>query len=164
MVHKENAIRRLKQIRPKHGPRYTYVFKCLNHTCDKEINVRNDALKTHSGYCLSHSHIKKPYESLYNTLKNDWRKIENTLTYGEFVEFTKITNCNYCKIDINWNPYSKSRAYYLDRKDNNKGYFKENCVVCCTECNKIKGNRFNYNEFMMLAPILTQIRINRQKT
>ena len=37
-----------------------------------------------------------------------------------------------------------SAKYNLDRKDNSIGYSKNNCVVCCSTCNYIKGDKFTY--------------------
>ena len=56
-----------------------------------------------------------------------------------------------------------SHARFLDRKDNTQGYLKDNCVVCCTSCNKLRSNKFTYKEFLLLAPILKQIRLEREK-
>lgn len=62
------------------------------------------------------------------------------------VDFFKDTikkNCFYC----NSLPSNKVSSFSdilkyngLDRKDNNKGYTKENCVPCCSFCNRSKNN------------------------
>ena len=150
---KNNVIDTIIQNRPKHGPRYTYIFKCCYLNCKTHIKVRSDALKTHSGKCSTHSHVKREFESIYNSFKWGWRGIKCSLTYEQFLEFTKIKNCHYCYSVINWIPYSvvngryKSRAYYLDRKNNNGAYSKENCVVCCTKCNIAKNSNYSYNDW-----------------
>ena len=142
-------------------------MKCKQDGCEVLVRIRSDQPK-HSGFCISHSHIKRPFESIYNRLFNDWRKIKVTLTYEEFLEFTKVKNCHYCKTLILWRPYSRekgkhiSSAYFLDRKSPQKPYSKENCVVCCTECNFIKGSRFNYEEFLIVGIAIQTVRQIRE--
>jgi hypothetical protein len=76
-----------------------------------------------------------------------------------FLEFTNIKNCHYCNGDINWSEYQsinfqKSQAYNLDRKDNNLGYTKDNCVVCCGRCNLSKGDRFTYDNWKQIGEVI----------
>lgn len=148
--------------------RKIHLIKCASPGCDTELRVRQDAFKLRTGFCKTHSHTKRPFESLYNGLFRDHRKLEVSLTYEEYLDFTKENKCHYCSDEINWEPYGTvsgkfiSRAYYLDRKDLNLGYSKQNCVVCCTSCNKLRSNRFTYEEFLLLATVLRQILINRR--
>lgn len=44
------------------------------------------------------------------------------------------------------------------------GYTIENCIPFCSQCNYTKSNRFNYEEFILLAPTLKQIRLKREET
>lgn len=117
------------------------------------MKTRTDQVKKSTGYCISCAQQKRPFEGLYNCLYNDHRKLKVDLTYDEFLEFTKINTCHYCKNDIKWNSYTRvkgkfiSRSYFLDRKDNDIGYSKENCVVCCTRCNRARSNKFTYEEW-----------------
>lgn len=142
------------------------VYKCLADNCYNEVRIRDDN-KTHSGMCQVHSHRKRPFESIYNGLSNDWRQTPVELSYEDFIEFTKITECHYCGDNIPWSAFSSdsgqfiSRAYFLDRKNHDLGYSRINCVVCCTECNKTRSNRFTYEEFLLLSPILKKIKANR---
>ncbi len=42
-----------------------------------------------------------------------------------------------------------------DRKDNDKGYSKNNCVLCCRKCNGVKNNVFTYQEMKeVIGPLL----------
>lgn len=148
-----NLIRIEKQPRLNGSPRTVYILKCIN--CDDSIKVRKNDYdkKYHSLKCQSCSHKKKPFESLFNTFKLDHRRLPNSITYTNFLKFTKEKNCHYCLSVINWIPYPtvkgkfKSNSYFLDRKDNTKGYSVKNCVVCCTKCNLAKGNRYTYKEW-----------------
>ena len=107
--------------------------------------------------CQVHAQRKRPFESIYNGIKNDWRGTEVDLTYEEYLEFTKITNCHYCNSPIPWKAYGP-RAYYLDRKDNDERYSKVNCVVCCTEGNIAKGNRYTYDEWKAAMKAVLEVR------
>ena len=64
------------------------------------------------------------------------------MTFSEFLEFTKIDKCHYCGNQITWTSHRHNREIYhgynLDRKDNDDGYTKDNCVVCCEVCNYMK--------------------------
>jgi hypothetical protein len=149
----EEAIRIEKRPRKSGGPRAIYIFKCLQTDCNNEIKRRKYDLHIRSDYCLTHSHTKKPFESIYNRIINSRRGTPVYLTYEQFVKFTKTKECWYCTNTINWQEYSMvggkytSSAYYLDRKDNAKSYSIDNCVVCCTRCNKSRSNNFTYEEW-----------------
>jgi hypothetical protein len=163
-INKSVCIRVEKVARPNDSDRSVYIFKCASEDCDSEIRIRSDALKTHSYHCSAHSHRKRPFESIYHSLRNDWRKLPNTLTYEDYLEFTKVSNCTYCKCIIPWNPYSTikgnygSRAHFLDRKDSKLGYSVSNCVVCCTICNKIKGNHLTHDEMLVAMEAVLKLR------
>ena len=85
-----------------------------------------------------------PFKWLYNHVvfisKN--RNIENSLTFNEFLEFTNVDQCHYCGNPITWTSHRHNRGVYhgynLDRKNNDSGYTKDNCVVCCEMCNYMK--------------------------
>jgi len=170
MIDKNKAILIEKQPRKSGGPRTVYVFKCEFPKCENILKRRSADLKKDESQllCLSHSHRKRPFESIYNGLFNDERGIKVELTYEEFLEFTKVKNCQYCDAKIPWRPYATingkylSSAYYLDRKDSMGPYSKENCVVCCPVCNAIKSNKFSYDEFRLIGLIIAQVYTNRK--
>lgn len=151
VIFKENAIKIEKIPRKIGGPRYIHIFNCP--TCPNQFRVRTDSLKKHSGKCSSCSHKKLPYKSIFNTFKNQRRKLDNSITYKQFLLFTEIDFCHYCNTHIDWIPYPtingkyKSSAYNLDRIDNDKGYHFDNCVVSCSRCNRSRSNRFSYKEW-----------------
>lgn len=140
------------------GSKNVFIFKC--DSCDNEIKIKaRSRLKTATGLCVKcnnqRMHPKaliarriRKYESCYNILKSNHKKrnIEINLTYEEFLTFITINQCTYCNKDINWKPHG-NHNYYLDRKDNNKGYSLENCVVCCAKCNKGKREIYTYEEW-----------------
>lgn len=150
----EDAIRIERQPRKSGGPRRVFVFKCEHPSCNSEVKRRaGKELDSKSRYCTTHSHVKRPFESIYNGIVNSARGTPVNLTYEQFLLFTEIDKCWYCWTGIKWQPYGTvkgkytSRAYFLDRKDNSKSYSIENCVVCCTRCNKARSNSFTYEEW-----------------
>lgn len=94
----------------------------------------------------------RPYEALYNMMKRTntggLRTLDFQVTYEEFLEFTKIKNCHYCYVPIVWKKHTVSgHGYNLDRKDNDRGYLKDNITVCCKRCNLGKRDTFSYEEW-----------------
>lgn len=110
---------------------------------------------------------KRPYESVYNNLvklcsRKPYRLLE--ISYEEFVKFTTITECHYCGSTVHWTKYNANKngfSYNLDRKDNNKGYTKDNVVVCCSRCNFGKGRMFSYEEWVEVGKCLRLFWKNR---
>lgn len=110
---------------------------------------------------------KRPFEWLFLKLRRSSIRENRVcdLTYEQFLDFTKIVQCSYCNSPIKWTCYSSKgepSGYYLDRRDNNMGYTKDNCVVCCGDCNHIKGARFTYKEMCQLGEVVENIRQTRQ--
>ena len=104
---------------------------------------------------LSKRRFLKPYEGLYKRLlrasQQTSTKRQVTVTYEEFLEFTKINQCHYCESKITWQPHNAVSSYNLDRKDNSGDYTKENCVVCCIRCNIGKNQYFSYDEWKRIG-------------
>lgn len=158
----------------KHKQR-KWLCKC---DCGKEVirvtNQLNKGVATSCG-CLSKERVLalnikncRPFEWIYNNLKRCAKNNnkEMLLTFEEFLKFTKINKCHYCTDKIEWKERnSKSNpnsCYYIDRKDNSKGYTTENCVVCCSLCNLTRHIRFTYDEMLLLGKTINQIKRNRQ--
>lgn len=75
---------------------------------------------------------KQTLTGKYNTYKNSakQRNLNFLLTKEEFQKLIS-ENCNYCNAPL---------AGGIDRTDNRIGYTVDNCVSCCTVCNKMKLN------------------------
>ena len=65
-------------------------------------------------------------------------------------------SCEYCG--------DKSRGVGCDRIDNLLGHTKANVVPCCLECNIIRGNRFSYDEMLIIGEGIRKVRISRYVT
>lgn len=80
----------------------------------------------------------KFYKHRAENMRTEW-----LFTFDEFKQM--ISNkCHYCgcKEEGEWNG--------IDRKNNNVGYTKENCVTCCTMCNMMKGE-IEYDRFYKMV-------------
>ena len=172
-----NKKNRNKQIGERHGcwtiigaPKstipasmYRYKCRCVCGVIRKVFSTSLMSGESKSCGCL-HLGRKRPYESLHATLRGRAKRCGHSfsITYQEFVGFTKIKACHYCDTLIEWFEYGRNIRSNLDRKDNHRGYSFLNCVVCCGSCNRTKGDRFTYEEFMLLAPILKAITQRRE--
>ena len=99
----------------------------------------------------------RPFEALYNRLVVCAKRTTLDLSYEEFLEFTKVAECHYCGVALTWAPYSTKNGYQLDRADNDKGYSKTNCVVCCARCNRAKSDQFTYLEWLQIGTLIKRL-------
>lgn len=99
-----------------------------------------------------------PYRWLYDLLLRsaEERHLTCVMTFNEFVEFTATNSCHYCGDSIVWSKWNhhNSGKYNIDRKDNTLGYSKDNCVVCCTTCNRAKGARYDHETWFAMTQVL----------
>lgn len=72
-----------------------------------------------------------------------------------YSEIIQDWQCHYCGGALN--PF----GHGLDRMDNSVGHVCWNVVPCCKSCNQRKWNDLSYEEMMLLAPVLREIRIRR---
>jgi hypothetical protein len=165
---KEDAIR-FEWYKPGIHNRFKiYIFKC---SCGEEIRSRTSHFKVHTGFCrkcTAQRTVKiagaacrlRPYEAKFNIFKS--KCPETNLTYEDYLKFVG-ENCHYCEKILPWQPFGENNpGFWLDRKNSTLGHTNGNLVTCCGNCNFTKTNRFTYDEFMLLAPVLKQIRLARE--
>lgn len=102
-------------------------------------------------------HYDKPYLRLYGMMCRRARlaDLPVTMTYEQFVEYTKNEGCHYCNAKLTWVKHGdSSTAVNIDRKNNKLGYSKKNCVAACTRCNMARGNRFTYEEWVKMTAVI----------
>lgn len=169
MLNKDDAKSFITKKQPSGSSYKIYTFECSE--CKSDIKAQLGQMKRHSGKCVSCARKGRPYEHIINELKhscNKTKRLEVTINYEEFVEIIKDSKCHYCDKELVFNKHTRdssgdyvSRAYQLDRKDNNLGYTKENVVPCCWNCNRMKSDIYTYEEFKLLSPILKEIHKNK---
>jgi hypothetical protein len=148
-----NAIRSVKKYYPSGSYGVTYFFFCSE--CGDEIKSQSGQTQNHSGLCRSCTQKGRPFQSAYTQLLGNQHKnrVAVFMTYEQFYPFCLEKYCHYCSTYIKRSSKKGEkgyRGYFLDRKDNDKPYTVENCVSCCWECNQAKGNRYSYDEFMVM--------------
>jgi hypothetical protein len=146
----------VKQAKSKNWTR-RWVCKC---TCGKKRTISTEHLtsgkRTGCNTC-NNGNLKRPFEGRYNFLCDMARRRSYgiSLTYEEYLTFTKMKVCKYCGTHIQWDAHGTfSNGHHLDRKDNTLGYSKKNCVVCCGPCNQIKSNRFTYEQMLQIGEVI----------
>lgn len=144
-----------------------YMCRC---DCGKEVPVyRGSLLRKRSSQCLKCAGRAGRQNVEISAFKNFLRHVKRTkwkqnLSFRQFKKLWRQTTCHYCGIAIQHPELgSKITACYIDRKDSTKGYTPSNVVTCCPLCNKTKNNTFTYDEYMKLAPALTQIQYERRR-
>lgn len=150
--------------------RYNAIRWLCQCDCGNQKEIRGSKLRTERTKSCGCSRTEwrklRPYEYLYRRLIKSNQRLDKTnrgvtLSYEDFVRFTTLKQCHYCGTTIKWKMYSPRKGvahgYYLDRKDNTLGYSKENCVVCCSLCNLIKGKTLTYEEMNCLGKHVSQI-------
>jgi hypothetical protein len=135
-----------------------WLCKC---DCGNELTIVGTRLRRgipQSCGCDTYKRISQklrknpPYKWLFNKIKyrakTNQKKLK--LTYEEFLEFTKVNVCHYCNGKVEWQEHRSTKdnkGYNIDRINSTKGYTKENCVVCCKICNRMK-NILGEQEFL----------------
>jgi hypothetical protein len=146
---------------------YLCQCKCGNKNILTSTELTHDILKQckKCSYDITSSKLRKnrPFEGCYKKLiwNANSRNISVSLTYDEYIEFTKIKLCHYCNRDIVWIEYRKwihgwVGGHNLDRKDNALGYSTDNCVVCCPRCNRIKSDDISYNLILKIGNLIKE--------
>jgi hypothetical protein len=145
----------ISQQPSKHWKRQ-WLCRCI---CGEERTISTEHLtsgkRTGCNSC-NNGNKSRPFEALFNALVHMAKgRTTVDLKYDEYITFTKTNKCHYCRSYIEWIPhYSNPHGHHLDRKDNNLGYTKENCVVCCARCNRAKSNHFTYEEWLQIGKLI----------
>ena len=103
-------------------------------------------------------------QSIYRYLKcrAKQRNLSFKISCEDFINWydNELKICIYCKRTAqeaikDYNGYHTRLS--IDRKDNNAGYQLDNMVLCCYNCNVIKGNRYSYKEMQQIAKVIIKI-------
>jgi hypothetical protein len=149
-----------------HRGRLSYL--CLCECGGRSIVAPHSLTSGNTKSCGCMRGALKPYAALYNRIR--YRATSDGIKFGisfkYFLRFTEILKCHYCHYQIVWHKKLSTKNRIgpksnLDRKDSTKGYVKGNLVVCCKLCNFTKADRFSYEEFLLLAPVLRKIQTKR---
>lgn len=146
--------------------------KKICECCGKEFTVMDckNFRKFCSNKCkgLHYTKNKKPYtqqtkinlsSKFSSTRKRALQKGLGCETYKDFCNWyaSQLRVCSYCGIPeetleaINKDNYFLERVLTIDRKDNSKGYTKDNMVLSCRKCNIIKNDVLSHEEMLEIA-------------
>jgi hypothetical protein len=132
---------------------------CGRRVLVDEYNVTSGSSKR----CMFCARLKRPFHTTYLRFIAAAKRAGRgcSISYRQFLNFTKQVNCHYCYAPILWSKHcagmhGNNSKYYLDRKNNRRGYHKSNCVVCCTRCNYGKGAAFSYAEWRAMTAVFRQ--------
>lgn len=162
-----DTAKRVESVRRGNREHKVFIFDCMAG-CGREIRVGNGKFRDASGNCRHCALRSRPFQQTLTALRcsSRHRGIPVDLSYEDMLLFTQQSECTYCGVEIPWVEWSvkgkSSQGYFLDRKDNTKGYSVENCVVCCTSCNLTRGDRFTHEEFLVVGEAIRKIHQNRK--
>ena len=145
----------IKQATSKDWKR-RWICQC---ECGQKRTISTEHLKsgkrTGCNSC-NNGNIKRPFEGRYNFLRGMAKgRTSVELSYEDYLSFTSTVECHYCSATIGWEPHGTfSDGHHLDRKNNTLGYSKENCVVCCGTCNRVKSDVFTYEQFLVIGNLI----------
>lgn len=148
------VIKAIDFLKLKNVKRYRakYLCKC---ECGKEIMLLGNQLKRKEypiRDCGCENNLKyaknqpgeEAFRNLFQIYKSNAKRRGLTfdLSLNQFREITK-KNCFYCKnvpsnIKVSYTGVGDYIYNGIDRVNNTKGYFIENCVPCCRKCNIMK--------------------------
>lgn len=153
----------------------TWRCKCA---CGKEKNVRANFLKggkSKSCGCLrdevsGERERLRPYEAHYRHFQRAGSRggrDPKGISFEDFLELIKVEECQYCGDKVTWLKHTDRgktpTRYNLDRKNNLEDYTKYNCIVCCKDCNRAKGARYTYDEWLAMTAALKEFRNGRKR-
>jgi len=101
--------------------------------------------------------LKGRHTDIRGTLKKEGISSEDPLwSFNYYSEIMRDGICHYCGGVLNPSKIG------IDRMNNAEGHVCYNVVPCCWRCNQLKADDISYEEMMMLAPILQEIRKRRE--
>ncbi len=158
---KRKVIARAPQRRRADGSTRTF-WRCLC-VCGKVQEIGADLLLAGGSQSCENCRLQKPdalQREVYRRYRMDAlrRDIVFGITFLTFLELT-AQPCFYCgRAPFNRVNRGARQWWYsgIDRFDNNTPYMEENCVACCTLCNRAKAT-MNGWEFIELCRLVANL-------
>lgn len=144
-------------------------------------NLKDNSVKSCKNCSFKNRELNKEktvsqLEQLYNhdivnRCKQSKKEIINNLSFNDFKTLVN-QNCYYCNDEPRISTKFKNRKYLnteelkvngIDRIDSNLGYSIENCVPCCTVCNKMKLDLKQSDFFLKIEKIMNNLKLRNHK-
>lgn len=121
---------------------YKYICDCGKQSIHARYRVRNGSIVS----CGCSRKKKRNPDNVLKRIYRDYfygarnRELLFELSFEDFQILSK-QNCYYCDDPPSFrNRKGNIIMNGIDRVNSKEGYFKENCVSCCSSCNKMKNN------------------------
>jgi len=130
------------------------ICKACSKLYSKDYYTRNYARIKHRRRAFGKLWYSRKWSHFCHRLKRTNKT--NDLTKDQFYSlFSPDTKCVYCKFIPDTDKLS------VERKDNNVGYIPSNVLMACLDCNKLRGNKFTYEEMKIIGRALREIKLAR---
>lgn len=94
--------------------------------------------RSQTTYDMAQKKLRSRYRAVYTRAKAFAREFNLDV---HDLDLILALPCDYCGVSPSG----------IDRKDNSKGYTRDNITSCCQRCNSIKGNQLDYLEMKELG-------------
>ena len=113
----------------------------LNNTEKIATKARKEYIENREKILSKHAEYRETDNSRFHSYKRGARirNLAFSLTKETFLKFIHGKICYYCG--------EEHERLGIDRKDSSIGYIIDNCVTCCSMCNRIK-NIYNETTFL----------------
>lgn len=151
-----------------HGGRKYRAWVCRIHGEDLRIVKEQDLRKSKAPFRVTPKRAE--LNRIYASYRN--RCIQRNIFFGLSIEeFEDISQriCIYChKSPSNGGKHTRTNGIFtyngIDRKDNKRGYTKDNSVPCCARCNGIKSNLLSFEEMKAAMGAILKLKKSGRKT
>jgi hypothetical protein len=126
--------------------KHRVVFWKVRCDCGREVEVRSHSLRSKKIKTCGCSRLNKDaaFNAVFYSYKNNKRGLVFKLSREE-LRFLTSSNCRYCGVEPQGVSKSVASGTYvyngIDRVDNKIGYILDNCVPCCSPCNRAKSSQ-----------------------
>lgn len=122
----------------------------------KRIKRISEYNKSKKGKLVRRKNLRTP-KNRYRRAKYDTKR-DGKVFYISFKEYARLISnpCYYCGMSLK-DHYGSG----LDRINNNKGYYKNNVLPCCGNCNKTRSDIYTVKEMKIMINALLKYRNNK---
>lgn len=138
---------KIEHLQPSSIARISYQCDVcgITNTIGYKDLIKRASIKTLCVKCCKITHGCEYYSQYKNNAKR--RKLKFDLSIEQFKILTTNPKCHYCG-GCSCDYYAQSKNINgIDRIDSSNGYFFNNCVTCCSTCNKMKL-ALGYDDFI----------------